>query len=623
MKNFSIIVFTLCCVFSLLIGLQAPLFAQEEMHSAEESALEIDVSNTQIDDSSRNGIVASSSVVVLSSSEDLSRVATYIVRVSCSAGRYDFSALLVQAPNNSSVAAFVIGDELTPEVITYCNNVNALIYPEAMLIDDPTVKYNCHSYAWYSQEYTSNIYWIDDPSEYFEDYRVVSTPQVGDIVYYNTASSHSAIVVSVPNGSNNLSDIVVQSKWGPEGLYEHEIDQCSYYTDEDDLVFYRPRNHTHTFTETNYNIYWHKKYCTGCGVTIWEEHVYSNLTSMDSSSHTLSCDCGRVFSVLPHNQDLTSNGDLSHTVSCPCGYSTSQPHSYGSYTMYGDNAHKQTCACGYYVIEDHDIEYLSSDNSYHLIRCSICGTVFDEVSHEYTTTYYNWRYHKEECVCGVYSLIPHNEYTETSHNQWSHTIQITCCETRSVSTLHHFEDYDSDSHGGDCTMCSYVSADLSHMFNYADLGNGKHKITCSSCDYFAIAYHDYIYTCIDLYEHRIECENCEDFQELEEHSWDDGLDENGNYEAFCYYCEFVLPADPLNTEMIAQLPANTQAALQSATLNGVQNASPDQQVSVVIPIDDQRAILYLNGTYYLISLPDQPDAEVSPTPQHPAEDALS
>lgn len=98
-------------------------------------------------------------------------------------------------------------------------------YPNILIVSNPTKKYNCHSYAWYSTS-TSNYYWMDDPSAYMSDgsYDNVSqsTMLVGDKVHWNNGS-HSGIVKGVGQSSCKFV-----SKWGPSGVYIHYPNDCPY-----------------------------------------------------------------------------------------------------------------------------------------------------------------------------------------------------------------------------------------------------------------------------------------------------------------------------------------------------------------------------------------------------------
>ncbi len=102
-------------------------------------------------------------------------------------------------------------------------------------------RYNCHSYAWYSQS-TSNYYWINDPSPIMQ----VGTPNLiyrgglgtaanstsiryGDVIFYgveggNVGAMHSAIYVSTAYTSGvPIASQKCRSKWGEYGVFEHTM----------------------------------------------------------------------------------------------------------------------------------------------------------------------------------------------------------------------------------------------------------------------------------------------------------------------------------------------------------------------------------------------------------------
>lgn len=108
---------------------------------------------------------------------------------------------------------------------------------------DATTKYNCHSYAWYSQS-INNIYWIGDPTNFRTNWItstgwtniIPSTVQNGDRVdYYKSDSDrpHSAVVWST---ATNL----FVSKWGTCGLYVHLPTECPNKYRSNQLGYYRP-----------------------------------------------------------------------------------------------------------------------------------------------------------------------------------------------------------------------------------------------------------------------------------------------------------------------------------------------------------------------------------------------
>lgn len=108
---------------------------------------------------------------------------------------------------------------------------------------DATVKYNCHSYAWYSQA-INNQYWINNPQKYREGNWLKTTGwtalipsgiKAGDVVdYYITETNrpHSAVVYS-------LALNLVSSKWGSAGLYVHKPTEVPAGYISRDLGYYR------------------------------------------------------------------------------------------------------------------------------------------------------------------------------------------------------------------------------------------------------------------------------------------------------------------------------------------------------------------------------------------------
>lgn len=89
-------------------------------------------------------------------------------------------------------------------------------YPKATFLSSSTIKYNCHSYAWYNSS-PYNQYWMDTPSAYMNDGSYLGmcaeNPSNGWKVYYPNGN-HSA--VSVGNKT-------VRSKWGMAPLFQHAI----------------------------------------------------------------------------------------------------------------------------------------------------------------------------------------------------------------------------------------------------------------------------------------------------------------------------------------------------------------------------------------------------------------
>lgn len=129
----------------------------------------------------------------------------------------------------------------------------------AVCLEEASLRYNCHSYAWVERDTELTTGWVDSVGAFIQDgsYVRIAEPEVGCIVvYYKTMSidlvtihadgsetsesiiylrslSHSGVVTAVPTGSRQLSDITVESKWGRAGLFRHKGDVCPYVMEED------------------------------------------------------------------------------------------------------------------------------------------------------------------------------------------------------------------------------------------------------------------------------------------------------------------------------------------------------------------------------------------------------
>lgn len=156
--------------------------------------------------------------------------------------------------NGNEIFAYSFVDDLPAWLVTQDIQETTNAYPNAILLDEPTHLYNCHSYAWYNR-YPTNRLWMNDyPNIYYSaqdmSYAEVATPRIGDIICYyksNGENIHSGVVVEVLNGTSNgvcgnSNLVMIESKWGSAGLYRHRGDQCPYPGLEATYVkYYRPR----------------------------------------------------------------------------------------------------------------------------------------------------------------------------------------------------------------------------------------------------------------------------------------------------------------------------------------------------------------------------------------------
>lgn len=138
----------------------------------------------------------------------------------------------VNTPMGTSIPVEIRDAELPPPVIGLYDEEMDDEYPNATRLRSTTRLYNCHSYAWYNQS-TSNNIWMSNPynnsyNGYMNDGSYSSSSAAANRrIFYNatpTNGSHSGIVSSVSGGV-----IYVTSKWGECGLYYHSSTYCPYY----------------------------------------------------------------------------------------------------------------------------------------------------------------------------------------------------------------------------------------------------------------------------------------------------------------------------------------------------------------------------------------------------------
>ena len=137
---------------------------------------------------------------------------------------HTYTTSSVTTPKNVTVTTWKY-NELTTQEIADANSYVSTNYPNATKLREPTLKYNCHSYAWYSTS-TSNTHWMNDPSAYYtgtnKSYTLITTGSTNTIpssvsngskvTYTGSSLEHSAI---------KTSSTKFTSKWGAAGLYEH------------------------------------------------------------------------------------------------------------------------------------------------------------------------------------------------------------------------------------------------------------------------------------------------------------------------------------------------------------------------------------------------------------------
>jgi hypothetical protein len=124
----------------------------------------------------------------------------------------------VYTPNGTAVEVIVVESELSSSQIAYLNQYVEQNYPNATRETNASRRYNCHSYAWYSQS-TSNIRWMNQKTStlyspnlarYWNDgsYTFWHPPYAlfSNMKLFWSEGDHSGIIVGTSN--------YVRSKWG-------------------------------------------------------------------------------------------------------------------------------------------------------------------------------------------------------------------------------------------------------------------------------------------------------------------------------------------------------------------------------------------------------------------------
>jgi hypothetical protein len=143
----------------------------------------------------------------------------------------------VQTPNSTDVLVFNISSMTQAEVTAY-NNSATSAYPLAILVDDSSSDYNCHSFAWYSSS-VYNDWWMN------QDYTSSGLPGYPGVLEYMTDGSYSRVYsaydasrvffqgsdhsMRIHNAySNSIYNADLISKWGPGPVMIHKVNYGPY-----------------------------------------------------------------------------------------------------------------------------------------------------------------------------------------------------------------------------------------------------------------------------------------------------------------------------------------------------------------------------------------------------------
>lgn len=307
----------------------------------------------------------------------------------------------VYTPNGTDVYNYSI-TQINYNVVSYIDNLSdsekteiasyfADEYPNATYISEATYSYNCHSYAWYSQNSYTNTYWISCPTAYYHSadmsYKREYTPRIGDIIcYYDLDLSskeqniHSGIVVGFTgetsnNVCGNSNTVIVRSKWGQAPLYEHKGDECPYVQKygADEVRYYRPRTNASYTLSTYMNDLSISRTINGSG-SITDKYGMYELNVTNAGKYTITVQSDDALSTRLYNANMnllsmtspaSSAGNYTYVANLPAGRYylrtaylntansgtisiTIEPHShsYDWWTYYNNSTHIESCCCG-------------------------------------------------------------------------------------------------------------------------------------------------------------------------------------------------------------------------------------------------------------------------------------
>ena len=326
------------------------------------------------------------------------------------------------APNGTAIQfAYYGNNSISPSDESNYHNAIVGCFPSLInsCVSPANDAYNCHSYAWYMQNASTNHYWIDYPNSYLSDdsYIEVYNVRAGDILCYVAYGlnyskgycdiceyiSHSAIVVSEDgfniHDNNTLNNVYLISKWGAYGVYVHEGDECYYGTRDSEFQYvraFRPGTHTtvllptYPITNDGANIY-------GNGSVTQKYKMYE--LNADSGYYEFSVSSDKQLDVRLydiHMQLVNINQTITGT------YTNSFIENLDSGIYYLRVAYQDVSQSGtiYTSIHNHshNYQYVNGNDI-----CSECG--YTRVHQHSYDDHYQWKNsteHKSYCMCGSY-----------------------------------------------------------------------------------------------------------------------------------------------------------------------------------------------------------------------------
>lgn len=238
-----------------------------------------------------------------------------------------------------------------------------------------------------------------------------------------------------------------------------------------------------------------------------DRYVYRRMTCVygsNATTHWYMCAyCDYTNGVAEHDWEVPDVTKPNEKYCKICKYC---PQHAFTYFAVSATSHTRTCTvCGYSDTVDHTFTYTSISGTQHTKTCTGCGYSVTE-SHGGPCVAISPTQHVKPCMACGYSVTENHDMNET-YNLTMHAHYCGECGY-SVSASHDMEtEYDSTSHWDQCTGCDYTNMNEAHTFTYTTYNLVKHRQTCSTCGYSALAPHLLGYS-YDADGHWQECSLC-------------------------------------------------------------------------------------------------------------------
>jgi hypothetical protein len=138
---------------------------------------------------------------------------------------------VVYTPKGTPIDATKMTFELSSAEIQMIHQMVASNYPNAVRETSASRLYNCHSYAWYNQS-TSNDIWFNTPGDdmYWSDgsYHLVMTANGGLPIPSSVANGAKVSYGNADHSAIKVNSTQYRSKWGQWPRMLHQPSYCPY-----------------------------------------------------------------------------------------------------------------------------------------------------------------------------------------------------------------------------------------------------------------------------------------------------------------------------------------------------------------------------------------------------------